>query len=330
MGVRRATPFDLPGITSYVSNVLHDDAAIIGCVLPAPLAGGAVAGWPRLLPSLFGALGSVRVYVEEQGGRMRSASMVYEAGHRPEWVVIILVGDPTPAGADGAFRLLSHLCAAAARRGVHRVFGSVPDEVRARETFFQAGFYSYTRETWYVSTGARLPRPSRDRDARQATSTDAHDLFRFYAATTPHAVQRAEQLSVQDFDVRGTAGAFEPPHLAGGNPLAMRRTVALVERENEQRMRSIAIGFRGIDRHPSVLKVRTADGSVDRARDLARAVARSLPDERALAAPVRSYEEHVARGLLSDGFKESATAMLFVKELAVRIEEPALAPVVVR
>jgi len=38
----------------------------------------------------------------------------------------------------------------------------------------------------------------------------------------------------------------------------------------------------------------------------------------------------VARGLLSDGFKESATAMLFVKELAVRIEEPALAPVVVR
>ena len=52
--------------------------------------------------------------------------------------------------------------------------------------------------------------------------------------------------------------------------------------------------------------------------------------QRPLAAPVRSYEDHVARALLSDGFKESATAMLFVKELAVRIEEPALAPVVVR
>ena len=330
MGVRRATPFDLPGITGYVSSVLRDPAAIIGCVLPAPLAGGAVAGWPRLLPSLFGAMGSVRVYVEEQGGRMRSASLVLEASHRPEWVVIILVGDPTPAGADGAFRLLSHVCASAARNGVHRVFGSVPDEVRARETFFQAGFYSYTRETWYVSTGARLPRPSRDVGSRQATSTDAHDLFRFYAATTPHAVQRAEQLSVPDFDVRRAAGAFEAPHLAGGNPLAMRRTVALVERADESRVRSFAIGFRGVDRHPSVLKVRTADGDVDRARDLARIIARGLPDGRALAAPVRSYEEHVARGLLSDGFRESATAMLFVKELAVRIEEPALAPVVVR
>jgi hypothetical protein len=330
VGVRRATPFDLPGITSYVSAVLRDPAAIIGCVLPAPLAGGAVAGWPRLLPSLFGALGRVRVYMEEQGGRIRSASLVYEASHRPEWVVVVLVGDPTPAGADGAFRLLSHLSAAAARRGIHRVFGSVPDEVRARETFFQAGFYSYTRETWYVSTGARLPKPARELNVRQAGSTDAHDLFRFYIATTPHAVQRAEQLSVQDFDVHHSAGAFEPPHLAGGNPLATRRSIALVERVDEQRVRSIAIGFRGLDRHPSVLKVRTADGDVDRARDLARAVARGLPADRVLAAPVRSYEEHVARGLLSDGFKESATAMLFVKEFAVRIEEPALAPVVVR
>jgi hypothetical protein len=330
VGVRRATPLDLPGVTHFVSELLRDDAAIIGCVLPSPLAGGAVAGWPRMLPSLFGMLGSARVYVEEQGGRMRSASLVYEATHRPEWVVIVLVGEPTPAGADGAFRLLSHVCAAAARRGVHRVFSSVADETRPRETFFQAGFYSYTRETWYVSSGARLPRAARDGNARQATSSDAHDLFRFYAATTPHAVQRAEQLSAPDFDIRGTAGAFEPPHLAGGNPLAMRRSVALVERVDERRIRSIAIGFRGIDRHPSVLKVRTADGDVDRARDLARAVARGLPDDRALAAPVRSYEEHVARGLLSDGFKESATAMLFVKELAVRIEEPALAPVVVR
>ena len=37
--------------------------------------------------------------------------------------------------------------------------------------------------------------------AREATSVDAHDLFRFYAMTTPHAVQRAEQLSIQDFDL---------------------------------------------------------------------------------------------------------------------------------
>jgi hypothetical protein len=45
---------------------------------------------------------------------------------------------------------------------------------------------------------------------------------------------------------------------------------------------------------------------------------------------VRSYEEHVARALFSEGFKESATSMLFVKELAVKIEEAAFAPAVVR
>lgn len=326
--MRAAGPFDLAGTSAYVASILRDPASIIGCVLPAPLAGGAVAGWPRLLPGLFGLRSGVRVYVEEQAGRTRAAALVYEA-HRPEWVVLILVADPTPAGADGAFRLLSDLCAAAARRGVHRVFGSVPDEVRARETFFQAGFYSYTRETWYVSAGSPLPRPSRDAGQLIARGADAHDLFRFYMATTPHAVQRAEQLFVRDFDVSRDAGAFEPPHLVGGNPLAMRRATVIIER-HEDRPRSIAVGFRGLDRHPHVLKVRTADGDADRARDLVRAVAKDLPADRPLAAPVRSYEEHVARGLLSDGFKESATAMLFVKELAVRIEEPALAPVVVR
>jgi hypothetical protein len=329
VGVRRAGPFDLPGVTSYVSAVLRDPASIIGCVLPAPLAGGAVAGWPRLLPGVLGIRSNVRVYVEEQGGRSRAAALVYETSHRPEWVVLILVCDPDPRGADGAFRLLAHVCGSAARSGMHRVFGSVPDESRPRETFFQAGFYSYTRETWYVSSGSLLPAPARDGDARSAKPVDAHDIFRFYAATTPHAVQRAEQLSVPDFDVGRGAGAFEPPHLVGGNPLAMRRAATLVERADD-RLRSLAVAFRGLERHPHLVKVRTADGEVDRARDLLRAAACDLPMDRPVAAPVRSYEDHVARALLSDGFRESATAMLFVKELAVRIEEPALAPVVVR
>lgn len=328
MSVRAAGPFDLPSATAYVSSVLRDPAAIIGCVLPAPLAGGAVAGWPRLLPDMFLLRTRVRVYLESSGGRPRSAALVYE-GHRPEWTVLILVGDPTPAGADGAFRLLSSICAAAARRGAHRVFGSVPDEVRPRETFFQAGFYSYTRETWYVSGGERLARPAHDGAARSARSVDAHELFRLYVATTPHAVQRAEQLSVQDFDVTRGAGAFEAPHLVSGNPLAMRRATILVEVADD-RVRSLAVGSRGLERHPHVLKVRTSDADVDRARDLLRAAAKDLAPGRPFAAPVRSYEEHVARALLSEGFKESATAMLFVKELAERIEEPALAPVAAR
>ncbi|MBI2773003.1 MAG: hypothetical protein HYX56_00710 [Chloroflexi bacterium] len=327
MGARAATPFDLRTVTRFVASVLPRHSAIIGSVLPAPLAAGAVAGWPRLLPGLFGMRSSVRVHLEEQAGRTRSAALVYES-RRPEWVVLLLVADPTPDGADGAFRLLSTICAAAARSGMHRVFGSVPDEVRARETFFQAGFYSYTREAWYVSPLRALARPSQ-KGFHSASSVDAHDLFRFYVATTPHAVQRAEQLTVQDFDVGQRAGAFAPPHLIGGNPLAMRRASVLFDR-TDHRPHALAVAFRGLERHPHVLKVRTDGPDVDRARDLLRVVAQDLPADRPLAAPVRSYEEHVARALLSEGFRESATAMLFVKELALRIEEPALAPAVVR
>jgi hypothetical protein len=165
--------------------------------------------------------------------------------------------------------------------------------------------------------------------AREATSVDAHDLFRFYAMTTPHAVQRAEQLSVRDFDLGRRGGAYDPPHLIGGNPLAMSRRMALIDHDQSKPC-AVALAFAGLDRHPNVLKVRTDAGDVDMARDLVRAAVRALPPGRPNTSPVRSYEEHVARALLAEGFREAATAMLFVKELAVRVEEPAFAPAVVR
>lgn len=328
MSARAASVVDLPLLTGFLDQTLRDPACVLGTILPAPLAADALASWPRLLPGLIGLRSRLRAYVEEQQGRIRGAALVYE-GQRPEWMILVLAAHPDPAGADGAFRLLSYISASAARRGMHRLFGSVPDATRSRETFFQAGFYSYTRETWYVSGPTALGAPSAGIAARSARSVDAHDLFRFYAATTPHAVQRAEQLSVQDFDVSRPGGAFDPPRLVGGNPFSLRRGVTLLEASADRPL-GIAAAYRGLDRHPHVLKVRTAEGDTALARELLRRAARDLRADRPLAAPVRSYEEHVARALLSEGFGESATAMLFVKELAVRIEEPALAPVVVR
>ncbi len=328
MPARAATPLDLRRVSRLLEEALRSSEGIIASALPVPLAAGAVATWPRLLPGLLGLRGRLHVYLEEYRGRLRSTALVYD-GRRPEWVVLVLAALPEPGGTDSAFRLLSDISAAGARRGIQRVFAAVPDEVRPRETFFQAGFYSYTRETWFISSGPALAAPSAGLRARQASSRDAHDLFRFYAMTTPHAVQRAEQLSVQDFDASRRGGAYDPPHLVGGNPLAMRRERVLIDGD-ELRPRAFALAFAGMEPHPHVCKVRTADGDVDLARDLIRAAARSLSSDDLLTSPVRSYEEHVARALLAEGFHEAGTAMLFVKELAVRIEEPAFAPAVVR
>jgi hypothetical protein len=321
-------PTDLLEVTRFLDAAVRSPEGVIGSVLPSPLARGTVVHWSKVLPGLFGLRSRLRVYLEEYRGRMRAAALVH-SGHRPEWAILLLAAQPGPEGPDAAFRLISGLSAEAARRGMHRLFGAVPDETRARETFFQAGFYSYTRETWYVRASAALPEPKRRIDGQLASGRDAHDLFRFYTLTTPHAVQRAEQLSVEDFDVGRRAGAFDPPHLVGGNPLAMRREVAIIVRD-EHRPRAFAVSFRGIEQHPHVCKVRTADGDVELARELVRAASLDLAPGRPLTAPVRSYEEHVARALVLEGFEETATAMLFVKELAVRIEEPALAPAVVR
>jgi hypothetical protein len=325
---RAATPFDAPRVSALLERSLHTPETVLASALPIPFAAGTVTGLGRMAVGLVGLTGSrLRVFLEQYRGQLRSVALVHD-GRRPEWVILLLASMFEPGGADSAFRLLSSVSAAAARAGMHRLFAAVPDEARARETFFQSGFYSYTRETWFVAARNQFGEPRRN-TARQARSSDAHDLFRFYAATTPHAVQRAEQLSVQDFDVSRRGGAYDPPHLIGGNPLAMRRDSALVDGD-ERVTRAFAFAYEGRDRHPHVVKVRTRDGDVDLARDLVRASVSDLSSGRPITVPVRSYEEHVARALLSEGFKESATSMLFVKDLAVKIEEAALAPAVVR
>ena len=327
MPSRRATPFDAPRISALLEKSLDAQDAVLASALPVPFAAGTMTGIRRLILGLAGVTGGrLHVFIEEYRGQLRSVALVYD-GRRPEWVILLLAAMYEPGGADSAFRLLSGVSAAAARAGMHRLFAAVPDEARARETFFQAGFYSYTRETWLVATRAQLSQPRSG--ARRAESSDAHELFRFYAHTTPHAVQRAEQLSVQDFDVSRRGGAYDPPHLIGGNPLAMRRQAAIIDGD-ERFTRAFAFAFEGRDRHPHVIKVRTRDGDVDLARDLVRMTVRALAGGRPIAAPVRSYEEHVTRALLSEGFKDIATSMLFVKELAVKIEERVLAPAAVR
>jgi len=326
MPVRAALPTELRSVVSFTAQATASSDGIIGSALPTPLVRGVLVGWLKLVPGVMGMGGRLRAYVEHQRGRTRAAALVYR-GRRPEWVVLLLAAERGTEGADAAFRLLSGVCALAAQHGMHRVFGAVPDETRARETLFQAGFYSYTRETWFATKGP-VREPSRQPEGRLARGSDAHDLFRFYVATTPHAVQRAEQLTVEDFDVGRRAGAFDPPHI-GGNPLAMQRQILMLLAD-EQRPRAFAVSYRGADRHPHVCKVRTADADVDLAAELLRGAAFELSADRPITVPVRSYEEHVSRALLIEGFAEVATAMLFVKELAVRVEEPALATVPAR
>lgn len=327
MSSRAAGPADLRRVAALLDRTLHEESGIVASALPFQLAAGAAGSWLRYLPGVLGFGGRLRIYLEEQRGDIRSVALVY-GGHRPEWVVLTLATLPGPGGADSAFRLLSDVSADAARHGIQRVFAATPDRSSAHEAFFQAGFYSYTRESWLVSAGPTLPAPVRAL-GRRATGRDAHDLFRFYVATTPHAVRRAEQLSVEDFDAGRRAGAYDPPHLVGGDPLSMRRAAVLVVGD-EGGVSALALAYEGLARHPHVLKVRTAAADVDAARDLLRAAARALPSGRPIVSPVRSYEEHVARALLADGFRDAGTAMLFVKELAIRVVEPALAPAVVR
>src|SRR5438876_1232020 len=79
-----------------------------------------------------------------------------------------------------------------------------------------------------------------------------------YLRTTPHAVQRAEQLTVTDFDLDRRAGALAPPHLLEGNPLSMRRGAMLITRDGQDAIDATYVGFHGRGVHPHVCKLRTA------------------------------------------------------------------------
>jgi hypothetical protein len=305
----------------------NPERGIVAAVLPTPFL-VALSDPFTVIRGGLGIHSKARLFVESSG-RMRAAALVFVT-KRPEWVVLLLAARPDPGGADGAFRVLSEVCAAAAREGMQRVFAAVPDQPLSRETFFQAGFYSYTTETWFVASGPVTAETTADRAVRPAKGRDAHDLFKLYLRTTPHAVQRAEQLSVHDFDLDRSAGALAPPHLLQGNPLSMRRGAMLVTRDADDELDAAYVAFHGRGLHPHICKLRTEHIDVDLARDLLRIGASSLDARHAVACPVRPYEEHVARALESEGFRAVAGAMLFVKELAMRIEERALAPAVVR
>ncbi|HEY3522358.1 MAG TPA: hypothetical protein VGK63_01530, partial [Candidatus Limnocylindrales bacterium] len=58
--------------------------------------------------------------------------------------------------------------------------------------------------------------------------------------------------------------------------------------------------------------------------------ARSGGHERAVVAPVRTYESPIDRRLEDEGFETAATVTLLMKETLVRVAEPALVPAGVR
>src|SRR5258708_33355482 len=201
-------PTDLPRITRFIGLAPRDPAASPGWGRPQPLLTSASAGWRTLLPGTIGMRTRLRLYLEEYHGRLCAVALVF-SGRRPEWVILALAAVPDPGGAEGSFQLLEHLSASAAQHGQLRIFGAVADATagapasgtaRARETFFQAGFYSYTRETWYAAPRALLRAPSRKLDGHYARRRDAHHLFRSYAPPPPPAGPRAEQPAGEDFD----------------------------------------------------------------------------------------------------------------------------------
>jgi len=337
----RLTDLAAVGELSRRSSRPEEDARSLG--LPVP-------GLPISVFGLFALpLGafqpSDRLYVHVRDGAVTGlARLELESNGEATLVELDAVG--SDAG-DIRFRLLNHVLRDGAKRGVARFHVACLDEMANVELLMQAGFIRYGEERLlYRGPEDQLP-PAMDRDAtaaariRPVVPLDALDVARLYAAVTPQPVLRLEAYRLPDWE-RVTEHPKTPrssltpllrfseletyvrdaPADDGGKRIDGFLQVGIAQATQPHYLRVIAPP--GSDARPllrfalGVIAARTSGRRYD-----------GLFGHRAeqgVLAPLRTYEAPLDRQLEEEGFREIATVTLLMKEMLVRIAEPALVP----
>ncbi len=318
--------------------------------LGLPLAGPPISAF-----SLFRLpLGAFRpndlLFVYEDEGRIAGLLRVERESFRDEWTIVELdaVG-PSDAG-DIRFRLIQQLLREGTRRGAVRFHVACADVDENVELFMQAGFVRYGDEKiLFRRPRTPLPAPWSVQEAAEAGIREAHPhdaaaLHRLYGAATPPPVQRLEMYRLADWERQGRQWRVPRSSLAPilrfadieayvqASPGGGRDGTGLdgllqvgVAREDQPHYLKVLVRP-GVDAGPlvrfglGVIAARTGR-------------AEGQPGDRhdhGVIAPVRTYESPVDRRLEEAGFEQVATVTLLLKEVLIRVADPALVPAGVR
>jgi hypothetical protein len=286
------------------------------------------------------------LYVYEERSRLAGLARVERDGQRDEWTIVELDAIDNGAAGDIRFRLVQHLLKDASKRGAMRFHVACADAGSNVELFMQAGFARYGEERilYRAPDQSHLPASTSVGAAghgiRPAVSLDAVELDRLYRAATPAPVARLEDYRLHDWERQGShwriprssltpilrfadVEAFVQEAPASGQArLVGFCQVGVAKEDQPHYMRVICRPDHDptalIDYGMAVIAERRRHGWADRA-------VRSQPTERGVISAVRTYESPLDRRLEEHGFAALSSVSLLMKEVAVRVFEPALA-----
>lgn len=285
------------------------------------------------------------LYVYEERGRLAGLARVERDGLRDEWTIVELDAiDKVDAG-DIRFRLVQHLLRDVGKRGALRFHVACADQSGNVELFMQAGFARYGEERILYRSPDKphvptiAPTAAAKRGIRPAVPLDANELDRLYRAATPAPVARLEDYRLHDWERQGSHWRVPRSSLT---PILRFADVEAFVQDAPGDGRAGLLGFCQIgvakeeqphyirvicrpEHDPSELIEYGMGVIADRRRlGWADRATRSQPTERGIISVVRTYESPLDRRFEEHGFGASSTVSLLMKEVAVRVFEPAL------
>jgi hypothetical protein len=291
------------------------------------------------------------LYVYEERGRISGLARIERDSLRDEWTMVELDAIDDGAAGDIRFRLVQHLLRDASKSGGIRFHVACADDGSNVELFMQAGFARYGEERiLYRPPGAARKDEGNGAGIRPAVPLDAAALDRLYRSATPGPVARLEDYRLHDWERQGNH--WRVPRSSLTPILRFADVEAYVEEDPQVPAPDSALrGFCQIgvakedqphyirvinrpDHDPSrlisfglvTISERTRVHGLDRAAN----AIRSPRVDRGLISVVRTYESPLDRRLEEHGFSQVATVSLLMKEIAVRVKEPAFATVPTR
>jgi hypothetical protein len=304
--------------------------------LGLPVGGSHISMFSLFRLPLGGFRATDLLYVYESRGRLAGLARVEREGVRDEWTIVELDAIDDGEAGDIRFRLVQHVLRDASKRGAIRFHVACADTGGNVDLFMQAGFARYGEELiLYRSPEAGEPLPAAVGPSgvgiRPAVPLDALELDRAYRAATPAPVARLEDYRLPDWERQGSHWRVPRSSLT---PILRFADVEVFVQDAPGDGATGILGFCQIgvakEEQPHYMRVIARpdhDPNALIAHGLATIAETRQRAEHGVISAVRTYEAPLDRRLEDHGFARLSNVSLLMKEVAVRVFEPALAPV---
>ena len=321
--VRLARPTDLPALAALSRTARHS--------LGLPLEPEALSLY-RLFRVPLGLLRASDLIWVSTDSRTIDGLVRIDADAHGDWSIVELDAIGSRDQREVRMSMIDRVVREAGRRGVPRIHVACADVHENTELLAASGFRAYADETIFLRHAAPAPARPTGMQMRPLHASDAHDLARAYAQTTPANVLHVEDFSLRDWGQAATGWA---PRASISPALRLGESAAFALSTEPGALSGwllAGVASESGERHPHALRIFLRP-DVDPTLAIAlglneigdRATARGT-DRNPVLAVVRGYEAGLKAPLAAAGFLPVGHVRLYLRESRVRLTAPALFP----